>query len=356
MVYYNIERKNEEVFTMKLTFGQIKSACSGAVNITQEDGLVRFHRMQQAQLDGILALSETYYIRAHSTAGVKLDFRTDSTSLFLDVNASRGTMSYFAVDIIVNGKLIGSVDNFSHEEIPVFHAKKTYQLGDYSGRFDLGPGEKTVRVHLPWGPVAAIRELSLDDGATFTPAVPEKKVLFYGDSITQGMDCLHPSQTYSARIADALGMAEYNKAIAGTPTYLPISAVREEFTPDVVVVAYGTNDWTLTDTQTFRTNYRTMHEHIRSHYPGVPVFALTPLFRYQMNECRVMGAFCKVAPIIQEICADFPDVTVIDCFPFIPRDHLCFGDGILHPNARGFDYYFKGLWPQMKAVLKGRCL
>ncbi|MBR2935419.1 MAG: hypothetical protein IKB79_07555, partial [Oscillospiraceae bacterium] len=37
------------------------------------------------------------------------------------------------------------------------------------------------------------RELSLDDGATFIPAVPEKKVLFYGDSITQGMDCLHPN-------------------------------------------------------------------------------------------------------------------------------------------------------------------
>ena len=337
---------------MKLTLEQIRAACTGAVSVTEEDGLVRFQRMLPAQLDAALARSEAYYIRARSTTGVKLTFRTDSTSLFLDVNASRGTMSYFAVDVLVNGTLVGSVDNFSHEDVPVFHANKSYKLGDYSGRFDLGPGEKTVRVHLSWGPVAAIRELSLDDGASFLPAIPEKKVLFYGDSITQGMDCLHPSQTYSARIVDALGMAEYNKAIAGTYSFPEMAAVREEFTPDLIVVAYGTNDWSLTDTPTFRANYRSMHEAIRANYPGVPVFALTPLFRYAMNECRAMGAFCKVGSIIQEICADFPDVTVIDCFPFLPQDHLCFGDGILHPNAKGFDYYFKGLWPQIKAARK----
>lgn len=336
---------------MKLTFDQIKSACSGAVTVTQEDDLIHFYRMHPAQREAILARSEVFYKRSNATAGVKLDFRTDSTSLFLDMNASPSTMSFFAVDIIVNGKLIGSVDNFSHEKLPVFFAEKAYQYGDFSGRFDLGPGEKTVRVHLPWGPVASIRELSLDDGATFVPAVPEKKVLFYGDSITQGMNCLHPSDTYTARIADALGMAEYNKAIAGTRSSPHITAVREEFTPDVIVVAYGTNDWTGSTTDEFRRDYRAMHEDIQKNYPGVPVFALTPIFRYQMNECRVMGAFCKVAPIIQEICADFPNVTVIDCFPFIRHDRLCFGDGTLHPNAKGFDYYFKGLWPQMKAVL-----
>lgn len=337
---------------MELTFDQIKSAATGAVSITREDGLIRFHRMHPAQLDAALVQGEKFLGRAHSTTGVKLTFRTDSTTLSLDVNASRGTMSYFAADILVDGKLVGSVDNFSHEEIPVFHAKKVYKLGDYSGRFDLGPGEKTVRIHLSWGPVVAIRSLSLDDGASFTPVIPEKKVLFYGDSITQGMDCLHPSQTYSARISDALGMAEYNKAIAGTYSLPGMAAVREDFTPDLIVVAYGTNDWSMTDTATFRANYRALHENIRTNYPDTRIFALTPVFRFAMNECRKLGAFCKVETIIREITADFPNVTVIDCFPFIPRDHLCFGDGILHPNAKGFDYYFKGLWKEMSAALK----
>lgn len=337
---------------MELTFDQIKSAATGAVSITQEDGLIRFHRMHPTQLDAAMARGENYFIRAHSTTGVKLTFRTNSTTLSLDVNASRGTMSYFAADILVDGKLVGSVDNFSHEEIPVFHAKKVYKLGDYSGRFNLGPGEKTVRIHLSWGPVVSIRSLSLDDGASFTPVIPKKKVLFYGDSITQGMDCLHPSQTYSARISDALGMAEYNKAIAGTTSLPGMAAVREDFTPDLIVVAYGTNDWSMTDTATFRANYRQLHEAIRTNYPDTRVFALTPVFRFAMNECRKMGAFCKVGPLIRQITADFPNVTVIDCFPFIPRDHLCFGDGILHPNAKGFDYYFKGLWKEMSAALK----
>lgn len=337
---------------MKLTYDQLCSACTGAVAVKeQEDGLIYFQRMHQAQLDAALARSEAYYTRGRSNAGVKLTFRTDSTSLFLDLNASPGTMSFFAADILVNGKLIGSVDNTSHVEVPTFISSRQYDFGDYSGQFDLGPGEKTVRVHLPWGPVTRIRELSLDDGASFAPVIPEKKVLFYGDSITQGMNCLHPSRTYSARIADALGMAEYNKAIAGTTAFPGMAAVRETFTPDVIVAAYGTNDWSLTDKDTFRRDYRAMLEHIQENYPGVPVFALTPIYRAAMNEFRPFGAFCQVGNIIRQIAADFAQVTVIDCFPFIPCDKYCFGDGTLHPNECGFDYYFKGVWAQMKATL-----
>ena len=70
-----------------------------------------------------------------------------------------------------------------------------------------------------------------------------------------------------------------------------------------------------------------------------------------MNEYRPFGAFCKAGQLIHAMAADYDDVTVIDCLPFIPADRLCFGDGSLHPNVRGFDYYFKGLYPRTKAVL-----
>ncbi len=341
---------------MKLSFDQICAATTGAVNITREkDGLIYFHRMHPAQLDAAMARHENYYIRGRSNTGVKLTFRTDSTSLFLDLSASRGTMSYFAADILVNGRLIGSVDNFTQfEPLPQFHTQLQYPFGDFSGRFDLGEGEKTVRVHLSWGPVTMLRELSLDDGASFIPVIPDKKILFYGDSITQGMDCLHPSQTYSARLADALGMAEYNKAIAGTTSFPEMTAVREEFTPNVIVVAYGTNDWSLTDRDTFTKSYRAMLDNIQTHYPGVPVFALTPIARRQMNEFRTMGAFCKVASLIREIAADFAHVTVIDCTHFVPIGCQYFGDGNLHPNARGFDCFFRGVWKAMQAALENK--
>jgi len=131
---------------MKLSFDQICAATTGAVNITREkDGLIYFHRMHPAQLDAAMARHENYYIRGRSNTGVKLTFRTDSTSLFLDLSASRGTMSYFAADILVDGKLIGSVDNFTQfEPLPQFHTQLQYPFGDFSGRFDLGEGEKTA--------------------------------------------------------------------------------------------------------------------------------------------------------------------------------------------------------------------
>ena len=46
---------------MKLTYNQLCSACTGAVAVKeQEDGLIYFQRMHQAQLDAALARSEAY--------------------------------------------------------------------------------------------------------------------------------------------------------------------------------------------------------------------------------------------------------------------------------------------------------
>lgn len=340
---------------MLLTLEQIRSATTGAVCVVQSENEVQFHRMSPAQVEAVGAQRDVFVSRARTTAGVRLTFRTDSSRLFLRVNITNALVrTYFAVDVYADDTYIGGIDNYSHLEglDRRAYSALSFPYGCHSGTFDLGPGEKTVRIHLPWSMACAIRELSLEDGSSFSPAVPHKKILFFGDSITQGYDALHPSLTYASRISHALGMAEYNKAIGGAAYCPALAAVKEDFVPDAIVVAYGSNDWGASPTADFfREQCRQMYRSIRSNYPDTPVFALGPILRHNSNECRGFGAFCKLGQIIGETAGEFPCITFIDCLTFLPRASEYYGDGIVHPNDKGFDYYFKGLWNKMRSAL-----
>lgn len=341
---------------MKLSFEQLCAAASGAVSAAREEDGVRFYRMYPEQAAAVAEQNRDFERRAQTAAGIKLTFRTDSSSLFLQVRVGHARVrGYFAVDVYVNDKPVGSIDNYSHvEDIEhTVYSAMSFPFGSHEGSFDLGVGEKTVCIHLPWSMSCSISELSLQDGASFVPAVPEKKILFYGDSITQGYDALHPSMTYASRLARALGMAEYNKGVGGAAYCPKLAAVKEEFVPDAVVVAYGSNDWGAAPTSDFfREQCRQMYGAIRANYPQTPVFAMGPILRHTSNECRGFGAFCKMAKIIEQVAGEFSNITAIDCLTFVPCDPGYYGDGIVHPNDRGFAYYFKALYPRIKAVLE----
>ena len=47
----------------------------------------------------------------------------------------------------------------------------------------------------------------------------------------------------TARLADALGAEEVNKAIGGECFFPELAATKEDFQPEYITVAYGTNDW-----------------------------------------------------------------------------------------------------------------
>ena len=101
-----------------------------------------------------------FYIKALSTAGVKLVFKTDSKSLFVKVNISKGsTRAYFSYDVFVDGKMIGSLDNYSGMEIPQAYTTIDCPLGSFEKIFELGDGEKTVCIYFPWSVVSEIEEI-----------------------------------------------------------------------------------------------------------------------------------------------------------------------------------------------------
>jgi len=354
MVYYNVERTPKEVCAMKLTLEQIKSACTGAVSVEQEGDGVHFYRFTREQMTLCQPHAHVYARKILAAAGVRLSFRTDSRTLFLRAGVSQGCIrSYFSFDLAVNGEYIDSMDNFSHLEIPELHATLSCAMGEYEKVFDLGPGEKDVCLYFPWSVVSVVQELSVDDGASFVPVLPGKTLLAFGDSITQGFDILRPFHHHVARLARELGAQEFNKAIGGTIAFPEMARMKDEIDPDYILVGYGTNDWGLSDEAFFAQQYRAMLEAICDNYPGVPVFAITPIWRTPIDEIKQMGPFFTMEKNICAIAADFPDVTVISGLGLVPHEARYYADGCLHPNDAGFDHYFQNLWPQIKAALKG---
>jgi len=78
--------------------------------------------------------------------------------------------------------------HLSNVEIPPMYATMDLPLGNFSKNIYLGDGEKTVCVYLPWSVKTLFDEISVDDNSFIEAIKPEKKLLVFGDSITQGYD------------------------------------------------------------------------------------------------------------------------------------------------------------------------
>lgn len=326
---------------MKLTLEQIRSITMGAVDVREEQGVVCFSRFYPAQMEMYRQKNLDFYKKAHATAGVKLSFRTDSKTLSMKVQIEPGSSrTYFSVDVFAEGKPVGYL-----QELPDRY------LGEFSGKFSLGAGEKTVMVYLPWSVELKLKELSLEEGASIEPVCPSKTVLIYGDSITQGYDARRSCMRYTAKIAEYLHAEEHNRAIGGEVYYAPLPQLEGDISPDYIAVAYGTNDWNKVTQQEFEEQCRAFVKTVSERNPQAEIFILTPIWRKELREQRPFGPFEDVEKLIGQCCEGFSNVKVIRCFDFVPKEESYFYDGRLHPNDEGFRHYAQNL---CKAIAEAR--
>ena len=335
---------------MKLGLNEIASLSCGAAYTEIISGAVVFHRFSREQEEVYRTVSpDDFFVKAHGTAGVKLAFTTDSTSLTLAVRCEKASSRlYFSHDVKVDGKLIGSLANFKDEDMTGDYSLTVCTLGDFVKTFALGGGEKNVEVLLPWSCASAVTELSLDDGSHYAPAPKAKKLLAYGDSITHGYDVLHTANRYAALLADHLGADEYNRAIAAEIFRPELAAADPGITPDIITVAYGTNDWALCSRSTFIENCTGFYAALRRAHPGVPIYAITPIWRADMHCRTAFGDFEDTAGVIADICASVGGITVLNGRHYLPADPALYGDLELHPNDEGNIVYFEGIKRDME--------
>ena len=130
-----------------------------------------------------------------------------------------------------------------------------------------------------------------------------------------------------------------------------LAALPEDFLPDVITAAYGTNDWSNRTPDVYAQNCHAFFETLRKTYPTARIFALLPLWRGDQKPDRQFGDYAGIYPLIRQICEETGGVDVIDCYDFIPKDAAYFADRVLHPNDAGFTHYFHNLYTAIRERL-----
>lgn len=340
---------------LDLNISQIRDMTTGAVRIEEIDNDLHFYRFTKQQEELYKNRGDHLYKRTFATSGVKMYFRTNSQTLFLRTEIKAGSSrTYFAFDVFVNGVKIDTLDNFSDINLPQDYTTLELPLGEFSKKINLGTGDKEVCIYFPYSVNAVLKEMVLDDNSYIKPTKPIKKMLCFGDSITHGYDALYPCNKYISKLADMLDAQEYNKAIGGDIYFPALAATKEDFKPDYITVAYGTNDWNSCTKEEFTHNCKEFFCNLNRNYPNSKIFVITPIWRKDMDESRAFGKFKDVADIIQNQVAEFDNVSVIRGFEFVPQNENLFADLRLHPNDKGFEYYFENLWEHIKEILQNQ--
>ena len=325
---------------MRLTTEQIASIAKGVVRVYEEDGKAVLCRFTKEQEELYKARSEDFYKKSFATAGVTLEFLTDSRELTLGVTIGYGSSRvFFDHSIFVNGKKYASLSS------------NCAAGGSFSGTWTLPEGEKKIKIYFPWSVSSKITELSLTDGATLTPVKNQKKMIMFGDSITHGYDASSPEKSYASRVADALDAEAINKGIGAEVFYAPMADIKDPIEPDYITVAYGTNDWSKNKKESFEKHCRGFYENLSKNYPNAKIFALTPIWRHDYGHVNTIGTLDDIEAYINKVANDLPNVIAIRGIEFVPADPTCFSPDVVHPNDLGFEHYANNLLEEIKKYI-----
>ena len=315
---------------MKLSLEEIRKITDGALCVTEEADGFHFYRCTDRQINAWKDFSEFLHKGALCTTGIRLDFVTNSK-----------TLRFAASD---GNKFEVWVDGLPRKQFRADKCRESGEIPTLSLCNPLGHGKDEYRVTL-WLPAHTKGVLSfveLDDGATLRPYDGYKmKLLFIGDSITQGWDASYDSLSYAHRVAAYYDASFVNQGIGGA-FYHENCFDTIAFDPDVVTVAYGTNDFGRYPTyDEMRTHVRAHLSRIASEYAEKRIFVLTPIWR-DRRDGKKMGTFEGACAIVAEEAASL-SLTVIDGLSLVPPNPEFFADGYIHPNDLGFGLYAENL-------------
>ncbi len=332
---------------MILTFDQIKSITLGALDVIKnENGEVSFKRFTDKQLEYYIQNSEQVYNeqyyhhhRARNTVGVRFSFYTDATALNIGYKMLRGvTSNWFQLDLICDGAMI------SHTDI---------KTGDtcYSGTLSLSlpEGEHHITVHLPNMAIFSLTSLELEGASLMrahTPTGP--KILFLGDSITHGAFSPYPSLSYTARLTAMLDADALNQGIGGDIFRPGVIDKDLPFDPDIITIAFGTNDWSVArDNPSLRLSRADAYfDNLKKSFPAAKIVYISPTWRKLNSE-----EYSTFLPARKEFeaLAKEKGISVIDGFTLVPQLDEFYADG-LHPNPLGFSLYAENLASKLKKL------
>ena len=328
----------------KLNIEQIKQLAHGVARVKQEEGKIGLYRFTKEQQELYKVVSADFYMKSFSTSGISLEFDTDSENLRLAVSICKGSSRYFFThSIFVNGNRIGELSG---------EIEKDAEDVTFNKEFKLEQGMKRLKIVFPWSVASSLVALELDEGAKVIPVEKKLKMLMFGDSITQGYDAMKPENAYAVQIATLLNAEARNKGIGAERFRAQTALLKDDLEPNVITVAYGTNDWSKSTKEEFEAACKGFYTNLRLSYPNAQILALAPVWRSSINDEKQIGVpLSYIAEYIGEVAKEVSDMTVIDCIDFIPHELENFQTDGLHPIDLGFGHYVNNLWDAISSSI-----
>lgn len=325
----------------------IKSITKGAFKVNKDSEGFHFHRF--TEVEEALYNSKESQLLLNSPAGVKLMFITNSTQLKLVGSVKRASpvRSFYAIDIKIDDILFDCIKNFDDSVADTVYSEDEYHFGSFEKVICMKPGNKKVEIYLPYGVSFVLKELHLEDDSVIMPIKSDKILYAYGDSITHGFDALHPSESYISKISDTFGIELFNKGIGGMVFDPCMAEVKNDISPDYIMVAYGTNDFGSKTREEFAQNCKDFLTNLSVNYPKADIFVIAPLRRLDKSKNDIFGDFIGLGEIIQREASKTDNVKYINAYDYIPARKEFFGDGYLHPNDKGFELFYKALYKEL---------
>jgi len=308
---------------MKLTNEQLKSIYQGALWFQEtEEGYLQAFQYTKEQKEYFEKVSEFWFERCTASNAKTLEFTTTATDCSFEYKflwvGSEDTVELW-------------IDNLAAD---IRYVKDLEKEGTVSFELPKSPEAKKVTIYLPADATMVLRNFEIND--TYTIAEKKEKVLWMGDSITQGFGPLRSAHTYVSVANRLLNYDIINQGIGGYVYDKNVLMQMYDYKPDKIIISMGTNQFGTESMEEIEEYY----ELLKEIYGDTPVLCILPLWRDDVpNGLPTLIKFCAN---LKSIAEKYNNVTVVDGFKLVPHLPEYFLDK-LHPNCLGSEVYGRNL-------------
>ena len=322
---------------IRLTNDMLRTLAVGCVRIDEEDGVLQFYKYTDEQMAGFGPWRKISPCTC--TTGVKLDFYTNSTKLAVSF-AQAGKYEIW-IDGLLRHALVAKEPEGEGNVL----VGERFEIS-LSDTFGNSREEYRVTLWFPSHSVGQINYLELDEGAYSRRHVYKRKLLIIGDSITQGWNSDLDTLSYANRISRVFDAESIIQGRGGS-CYVPATMTKlENFDPDAVIVAYGTNDYVRIKTyEDYRKNVREYHDRLKECYGGKKIFIISPIWRTLPSPNSSLD-FCECREIIRDEAAKHGFIHIDGAGLVPPVEKDFYTDG-LHLSDLGFSMFSENLTAEL---------
>lgn len=309
---------------MKLSNETLLRLYSGVYSVFENCGYLTVKRFtdEQAEYFKTVKISDPIYDRVNFTVSVKIEFITDATYVSFDYKIFK-VNSFDSVDVYVN--------DFATHRVSV---KSLTEEGTL--KFGLPSGKKKVCVYLPVDANMGVKNFVIN-GKWNALKRKKFKVLWMGDSITQGCGVFASGQTGANVMNRIMNYDLLNQGTGGYWYDRNIVKRMPNYYPDKIIIAFGSNRYKDdAHSKMIEDFYVALH----TVYPHVPVLVITPPWSGH-PDCDV-DLLERATKKIIATASEYPNVKVVDGFKLIPHLKDYYYD-MIHPNLLGGETYGNNL-------------